>query len=110
MDRMRVMICDFTGQLPRARRLELETRLAGLVGDTPAIDTAEVEMERSRKAPAGWCRRVSVTLRADHRPVVRVTEEAPTLTAALERALVDTARERDELARDAAGAQTWTPH
>lgn len=63
------MICHFTGQLPRARRLELETRLAALVGDTPAIDTAEVEQ-----------------------------------------ALVDTARERDELARDAAGAQTRTPH
>lgn len=85
-------------------------RLAALASGMPTIDAAEVDLETSRPAPAAACKRVSVTLRANHRRVVRVTEEAPTLAAALERAMSDTARERDAFGKGAADPQTPTPH
>lgn len=92
---MRVIICDFTGQLPRTGRRELETRLAALGSALPAVDTVEVDLESSQGAPAPAGKRVSVTLRANHRRVVRVTEEGPTLTAALEQAMSDAVQKGD---------------
>lgn len=103
---MRVIICDFTGQLPRAGRQELETRLAALVGTTPAVDTVELDLESPKGTPALSPKRVSLTLRANHRPVVRVTGEAPTLTAALEQAVSHAARNRHLPGTAVAGPRT----
>lgn len=89
---MQVTICDLTGQLSRVRRQDLEHRFAGLGRGLPVIDAIEVDVEAAGDAAAPR-RRVKVTLRADHRQVARVIEEAPTLAAAIDRALDDATRE-----------------
>ena len=92
---MRVIICDLTGELPRARRQDLENRLVALGTAIPAIDAVEVDLETAGGSPASPRRRASVTLRAAHRRVVRVSDEAPSLVDALDQALSGVARERD---------------
>jgi ribosome-associated translation inhibitor RaiA len=86
------MICDLTGQLPGARRRDLETQLAALAMSVPGIDTVEVELKPAGGVLVAPCKHVDVTLRANHRRVVRVSEEAPTLPAALDLAMADVAR------------------
>lgn len=92
---MRVIICDLTGQLPRARRQDLERRLGALAGGAPSIDTVEVDLESADGAPVSPDKRARVTLRANHRRVVQVTEGAPTLADAVDQAMSGAARERE---------------
>lgn len=90
---MRVMIVDLTGRFTRPRRQDLERRLIAIGQGHPEIDAVEVDLE----SPAAQRRRARVTVRVDHRRVVRVSEEAPTLRDALDLALQEAAREEDAL-------------
>lgn len=94
---MRVIICDFTGQLSRTGRRDLESRLTALAGLMPAVDTVEIDVETAGAIPAPPWKRVRVTIRANDRRVARLSEEAPTLTAALELAMSHAAGAREAL-------------
>lgn len=104
---MHVTICDLTGQLTRTRRQHLESRLAALVREEPWVDGVEVDLDSPTDTSGGRRRRVRVTLRAGHQRVVRVSDEAPTLAVALDRAMADVAREGHALG--ARGGQTLSP-
>lgn len=84
-DRVRILICDRTGQLPRTVRWEAQHQLEELRGRTRRLDAVEMDLHpvSSGGAPAI---EAELTVRTAHTPI-RVAELAADPAEAVARAL-----------------------